>query len=396
MSAIEGSGGAGGSPSIQQQPQDDQPAASTVADAPSSNAPDAATPAPGQTLAEMARQQPYPAALMTAASTTSGEPPAAPPGRPDDVDMARMANDVYATPDPKTGEPQQTQSKAALDSSQAQWKRADDAKLAELGIDPATLNDPATGFQAAVYVDKDDRYVVAFAGTDSKSMGDWKNNAQQAYGFEAQQYDQARRLAKTMADKVGADNVSFAGHSLGGGLAQVATVATDSYGVTFNAAGLSDGTIRGLGMDPDAVREEFSSPDRMRSYSVDGDPLTSLNGHVGTPEALGAKYSVPADGEMNPIAMHGGGGADQHYVEGLEDGKVKPGEADSLLKQEAREVVHRVVDVAVAVVDAAKEVVRNTVDKVKETTNRVVDGVRDLAAEGKKVLDKLNPFGWSW
>ena len=36
------------------------------------------------------------------------------------------------------------------------------------------------------------------------------------------------------------------GHSLGGGLASAAMLATGAPGVTFNAAGLSDNTLRSL------------------------------------------------------------------------------------------------------------------------------------------------------
>ncbi|HEV8690269.1 MAG TPA: hypothetical protein VGQ91_08250, partial [Ideonella sp.] len=293
----------------------------------------AQAPAPGQTLAEMARHGPQladMAGLQRSPSQPAGEPGFAgqvrgTTQRPIDLQMAMMANDVYSTPDAsgKTN----TQSEAELAS--AGWHRVQpnqDLRTADgrtVRLDPAQLSDPSSGFQAAVYEDGKGHYVVAFAGTDPKSPADLRTDAGQGLGLSTRQYELASRLGVKMAGIFGTDNVAFTGHSLGGGLAAVATVASGAQGVTFNAAGLSNETLREYG-SPNSLHEEYATNGALRSYSVAGDPLTFV-GHVGTPQPLGTELQMPnVSGSRNPITVHGGSGDHASYVEGLRSGQATP------------------------------------------------------------------------
>ena len=95
-----------------------------------------------------------------------------------------------------------------------------------------------SGFKASLYK-KGSEYVIAFAGTTFTSKSDWKNNIQQGIGLESTQYNLAILLGRKAKTWLGANNVTFVGHSLGGGLASAASRATGSDAITFNAAALS-------------------------------------------------------------------------------------------------------------------------------------------------------------
>jgi len=90
---------------------------------------------------------------------------------------------------------------------------------------------------------------LAFRGTEPLSIEDWKDDIHQAVsGFvngTSKQYDAAIRLAMDLSAKLEekGTQLSFTGHSLGGGLATAAALATGREAIVFDAAGVSSGTI---------------------------------------------------------------------------------------------------------------------------------------------------------
>jgi hypothetical protein len=98
--------------------------------------------------------------------------------------------------------------------------------------------DPVEGFGAKLVGNGEGKYTVAFRGTDEFFGADAGANAGNATGLGSEQYDMAISLAMDVVDAVGAGNVTFTGHSLGGGLASAAAYATGGNAITFNAAGL--------------------------------------------------------------------------------------------------------------------------------------------------------------
>ncbi len=113
-----------------------------------------------------------------------------------DYTLALLAKDVYST----TGQ--------GVDG----FSRLSDSALLGAGIDPASLHDSASGFQAGIYSDNH-QYVLAFAGTND--MRDWLSNVRQATGYDDVQYNQAVAVAKSAKAAFG-DALVIAGHSLGG------------------------------------------------------------------------------------------------------------------------------------------------------------------------------------
>ncbi len=113
-------------------------------------------------------------------------------------------------------------------------------------VEDVEYENEGTGFKSKLYErTKDDgtvEYTYATAGTDGLSKKDWKNNKDQLKG-ESEQYDQSIANAKDISDKLGDSELTFTGHSLGGGLASANALATGKNALTFNAAGLSKETI---------------------------------------------------------------------------------------------------------------------------------------------------------
>lgn len=202
-----------------------------------------------------------------------------------DIQLAKMAADVY------------------LDSSSVVdgWRPLNTQELAAAGIDGGLLVNDRSGFAARIYADDRGGYVLAFRGSNEGK--DWIHNIGQGLGFEDAQYAAAERLARKAHGAFG-DNLVITGHSLGGGLATLGSVATGSPSVTFNSAGLSDATLRRLQRDPDAVHQ-LAEEGLIRRYSVDHEILTTLQEkNIFTrgllPDAIGHKIDLP-----DPHPVHG-------------------------------------------------------------------------------------------
>ncbi|WP_315760371.1 Mbeg1-like protein [Sphingomonas sp. Y38-1Y] len=189
----------------------------------------------------------------------------------------------------------------------AGYREASAADLDRLGLSPEMLEQPGSSFRARVYATGSGAstdYVVAFRG--SQTGEDWKNNVQQALGLNSESYAKALEIGKQIARSD--EQVSFTGHSLGGGLASAAAVASGREAVTFNAAGLSGDTITDARAIAAASGRGTASVD---AFHVPGEILHVLQqggdraigfgvgGIVGgliadAPEAYGTQHALPS------------------------------------------------------------------------------------------------------
>lgn len=242
--------------------------------------------------------------------------------------FAMMANGAYA--------PESPQYAQAL--AEAGWTslepHADGVSLTDqhgnrIPIDPALLSDDRSGFSAEIYQHEDGGYVVAYRGSelgsDPSQYMDWVNNGQQGLGMDASQYSSAIELAKRAEHVLGDGNVALTGHSLGGGLASAASLATGASAVTFNSSGLSNNTLESLGFNPNAVRDSVAESGQVRRYAVNGDPLTAAQEDapllpiVGSPpDAIGHALRIDPPPGTSFGGLHGGGGPGAVYVEAFE------------------------------------------------------------------------------
>lgn len=165
-----------------------------------------------------------------------------------------------------------------------------------LEYDPKSKNAPL-GYAGAMYYDSNTGKVIfANRGTNFTSGVDWKNNGENAFGFEAAQFDHAVRLGVDIQRVLG-DTVVFAGHSLGGGLASAQSLATGAQAVTFNSSGVSSGTISRLQLD-----REFAP--RVTGYYIDGEVLSRVQDSF-VLDAVAAYYITPYNNVFAAVGVVG-------------------------------------------------------------------------------------------
>jgi len=179
------------------------------------------------------------------------------------LDMCMLSNRVYNTDDDKDGKNDQSLPNGWNEVTSEELK----ARFPQLAND-RLWQDNDSGFFAQLYKNEDGRYAVVFRGTD-KEKNDWVTDIKQAFGLKTDQYDKAYVLAKKVKNTMGKENVTFAGHSLGGGLASAAGAETQLPTYTFNAAGLHENTMK---------QEDLTIEDtrHIQAYSSDDDPLNIL------------------------------------------------------------------------------------------------------------------------
>jgi YD repeat protein (fragment) len=147
--------------------------------------------------------------------------------RPTEEEAARISAHVYGT------------EKVTLTGG---WHLS---KLNKTIGDIITLKDKDSGFKSAIYertYKGKTEYVYATAGTDFTEMNDWKNNIKQIIG-QSEQYDISMSNAEKISQVIGKSELTFTGHSLGGGLAAANAYKTGRSAMTFNAACVSPFTI---------------------------------------------------------------------------------------------------------------------------------------------------------
>ena len=153
------------------------------------------------------------------------------------------------------------------------------------------------GLKSQVYertVDGVKEYTYATAGTE-----DWTDiveNAGQPFGL-SEQYANSAYNAKQISNELGKTELTFTGHSLGGGEAALSALLTDRNAVTFNAAGVSDITKIKEG----GVLMPFKSEGNIDAYVMMSDPLNIAQNATLLPNVNGDRHNVvPLDwGSIN-------------------------------------------------------------------------------------------------
>lgn len=147
------------------------------------------------------------------------------------------------------------------------------------------------GYESELFVKMDGNnivgYVLAFAGTDPSSAADIGNDIVNWLNSYSAQYEMALNMAYKLHIYAGDTDVTFVGHSLGGGLAALASMNTGRTAITFNAASVADVWKEML-----IYYNCYSGTDYIWNYVTDNDWLTPLQ-EEWSRDAEGTKIVVP-------------------------------------------------------------------------------------------------------
>jgi RHS repeat-associated protein len=197
-----------------------------------------------------------------------------PSGLSSDKDNARISNCVY---DPKC-------------TSVGDFTRTD------------YKSDDQTGFAAGTFSNGKET-IVAFAGTDPKSGADYITDAMNAAGIPTKQYAQGVAYAREAVKAVGNGELSFTGHSLGGGIATLSAAATGRYATVFNSASPGNGAFKDAGTSRAAADKVVSN------VVVRGDPITrwqsmALNSNPGSYRYIGSVFRNLTPDSISLLTNH--------------------------------------------------------------------------------------------
>lgn len=231
--------------------------------------------------------------------------------QPFDVTLSQLATAVYTTRGP----------------APEGWSAVSDQQLIDRGIqNPQAWREQFLGadehlppeqrnpqeFRAEVYTDEQGNFVLSYRGT-AEDGPDWDNNFRQGLGFETADGDKfsvtavntAMEFERVFGNNNGGDstNLAITGHSQGGGLASVGSLASGVPAVTFDASGVHPNTMDRIKMTPEQARA-FAEGGNIRAYSLSGDALTRAQDSWATglvaPDALGTQIVVdPARADQN-------------------------------------------------------------------------------------------------
>lgn len=164
----------------------------------------------------------------------------------------------------------------------------------DFGLKGKDLNNVATGLKSLVYErvinGKVIEYTYATAGTELS----WKDvgaDVKQPLGL-SDQYAKAAKNAEKISGKLGSIELTYVGHSLGGGEAALNALVTDRKAITFNAAGVSDITkfVEGTWKTP------FKSEGKIDAFIMATDPLNNIQNNTTLPDINGNRhYLMPTD-----------------------------------------------------------------------------------------------------
>ena len=159
-----------------------------------------------------------------------------------------------------------------------------------------------SGLQAALFEKTTDgitEYAYVYAGTDS--LEDGLQDVLQLIGMSSQ-YDEAVSLAKIIDKDVGNNELTFLGHSLGGGLAAISSLVTGRHATTFNPAAISNATMSKYGLENNNNIGNFRTVPLGTGNRIGGCGVSNLQDNIGL-RAIGFTCPVPVS-ERDPYKAH--------------------------------------------------------------------------------------------
>ena len=159
----------------------------------------------------------------------------------------------------------------------------------QMNVKGVNFNEEAIGLNSRLYQRTNDgvtEYAYVFAGTDLTDINDIIEDVQQGAGLSSPQYDKAAQNAMLLNDKLSKFELTFVGHSLGGGEAALSALVTDREAMIFNPAGVSPQTKSRHGVNN-------KSENNISAYILMTDPLNyAQDMNPLLPSANGTRYYI--------------------------------------------------------------------------------------------------------
>jgi RHS repeat-associated protein len=189
-------------------------------------------------------------------------------GKTDSSQMPPSRNTQSSTPQQGGGNPSDPNSQIVKDTASASDAAYDKGGTAPPGymVDGVYTVEHG-GTNAVLFENENDgSLILAFEGTDIKSLNDIYTDAVNAHGKYSSRYANAIKIAAMIKAAHPSTKITITGHSLGGGEGGLAALATGLTAITFNAAGV----------DPQIYNVPLGDQSNITNYSVLGEPLTTL------------------------------------------------------------------------------------------------------------------------
>ncbi len=182
--------------------------------------------------------------------------------------------------------------KEQAELDQSGWK----VSSAEKGLN----YDSKSGMHSELYertIDGKTEYSLVFEG--STSLNDWTHNLLQFWGF-SDQTSRAIKLAQDLTSpksKIHGQELTFVGHSLGGGLANAAALKTNRPSITFNPAWLSSNTIAFHGLN-------IFNQHKLKNYVILGEILNTTQMTLGLNPLVPKVWNVGKTYYLNSLEAY--------------------------------------------------------------------------------------------
>ena len=202
---------------------------------------------------------------------------------------ALMSNNSYSKFDPNN--------KQQLELKKAGWNRVEKITTNMFGKSnqEVSLDDigAVSGYNMALYsktLNGKTEWVLANAGT--ADVVDVGSDGKQVTG-SSDQYAFSIRVARALQNGMNGQEMTYVGHSLGGGLAAANSLATGNAAITFNPAGVSWGTRATNGLPKD------KRDGQIKSFVVGGEAVDRSQRLVGSKANGQITYIHPQYGLIN-------------------------------------------------------------------------------------------------
>lgn len=169
------------------------------------------------------------------------------------------------------------------------WHALTEEDLRNKGIN-ADLLQRGEQWRGIVY-ERGDEMVMAWAGNLG---GDEGLVIAQEFGVPMPEFLEAAAIGRALVQQFPDKKISFAGHSMGGGFASAAAVATGKPAVLFNGQALHRNTLQAIGGE---------GPGEIRHYQVAFDYATMMQSLPFFPKPMGQKIKLPNLG-WDPMTAH--------------------------------------------------------------------------------------------